>query len=383
MRICMLVLNNLLNDARVQKEARSLAQAGYRVTVFALHVGQVPSHEQLDDFQVIRIHLKSDHLKLGPFTQYVRYFEFTIRAAYLMMRFKPQVCHAHAIQALPACWLATRYAHSCLIYDAHEFEQGRDFSTAFRIPLLMQKLWTLPEDLFIRSADAIITVSDSIAQELVTSYQITTPIVIRNCPEKSNLNRQTTTLYERYSIPCDIPVIIYQGGLSEGRGLREFVRSAELVKNTAFVIVGDGALGEDLRQDADHLGEKAFVIFTGRLSLEQLPEVTASATIGVVLTENTCLNHFLTLPNKLFEYLQAGIPVIGSNMPEIARIIHDYQVGEVLDTISSEVIANSIIRLLSDPDYYRYLEENALKAAQKLNWGVESQKLLSLYQKFV
>jgi len=375
----MLVLNNLLHDARVQKEAKSLAQAGYQVTVFALHIGQVASQEQRDGFQVIRIQLKSDHWKLEPFTQYVRYFEFTIRAAQFMAKFKPWICHAHAIQALPACWLAARYAHSRLVYDAHEFEQGRDFSTAFRIPRLMQKLWALPEKLFISTADAVITVNDSIAQALVTSYQITTPVVIQNCPEKSSLAGRTTILYERYSIPPDVPIVIYQGGLSKGRGLKELVRSADLVKNTAFVIVGDGAMAEDLRHTAQQLGKQARVIFTGRLSLESLPEVTASATIGVVLTQNTCLNHFFTLPNKIFEYLQAGIPVIGSNLPEIARVIRDYQVGEVLDNISTEAIADCINRLLSDPDRYRHLAKNARIAARKLNWGIESKKLLALY----
>src|SRR3989304_10523685 len=118
MRISMLVLNNLTHDARVQKEARTRAQAGYQVTVFALQKGAVPPSEQRDGYQVFRIHLGSDRWKPGPFSQFFRYFEFTFRAAQQIKRSRANVCHAHAVQALPACWLATRNTHSRLVSDA-------------------------------------------------------------------------------------------------------------------------------------------------------------------------------------------------------------------------------------------------------------------------
>ncbi|UCH58435.1 MAG: glycosyltransferase family 4 protein [Anaerolineales bacterium] len=379
----MVVLNNLLNDARVQKEAKSLTHNGYDVVVIGIHTDKLASKEQIDGYDVIRIRLRSTKWKFRVLIQLIRYLEFTLRSAITMAKYKPHVCHAHAIQALPACWLVAKLVHSKLVYDAHEFEQGRDFSTAARIPWFMQKFWTTPELLFIRSADAVITVSDTIAQALVTSYQIQSPIVIRNAPENFKLPGPTTYLYDRYSLPSDLPIVLYQGKVNEGRGLRELISSAKMVKNVAFVIAGDGPLIDDLKNAAEENGDQTNVIFTGHIPLEILPVVTASGTIGVVLTQNTCLNHFYSLPNKIFEYLQAGIPVIGSDMPEISRVIRNFQVGEVIEHISAENIANTIHLILSNPDRYTNLKNNALNAGRKLTWEIEGVKLLNLYKKMV
>ena len=113
--------------------------------------------------------------------------------------------------------------------------------------------------------------------------------------------------------------------------------------------------------------------------MDDLPSLTAQADIGVILTQNTCLNHYYSLPNKLFEYIQAGLPVLGSNLPEIAKIIEKNKVGVIVNPQDPQDIAKGIKYLL-DSFVYSEAKDNTLQAAEKYNWENESVRLIELYQ---
>ena len=380
MNIAMLVLNNFLFDARVHKEAKTLAQAGYQVTVVAFYDGSAPEYVYQDGYHIHRIRINSRNWRVWIFTQIIRYFEFTLRAASTMIRLHPQVCHAHAIQALLPCWLAHIIARCKLVYDSHEFEQGMDFSSSTRIPKLLELTWTWPEKLLIHSTDSVITVSDSLADALARSYHIEQPVVIRNCPESKPYRAGSNYLHVKYNIPQDWPVVLYQGILTHGRGLIELVQSANELQNLAVVITGHGPLAETLMEAASKITSNTKFIFTGSIPMAHLPEMTASASIGVVLTQNTCLNHYYSLPNKLFEYVQAGLPVVGSNLPEIAKIIQEYQIGVVVDPDDPRNIASGIQQLIEKRGD-SIARKNTVRVANIYNWENESRKLIILYRK--
>lgn len=116
--------------------------------------------------------------------------------------------------------------------------------------------------------------------------------------------------------------------------------------------------------------------------MEELPSLTARASIGVILTQNTCQNHYFSLPNKLFEYLQAGLPVVGSDLPEIAHIIDENSVGVKVNPQDPLDIARGIKQLL-DPITYSTAKQNSLQAAEKYHWENESRKLITAYRLLV
>jgi len=381
MKIVMLVLNNFTHDARVHKEAKTLAAAGHEVTVLAYQDGAAPDSEHLEGFQVKRIALRTDTWRVIGLRQFLRYFEFTFRAAHVAMKLNPDVCHAHAIQALPACWLASRLQRCHLIYDAHEFEQGRDFINAKNVPSLMRRAWSLPETLFIRKAH-VITVSDSLAEALAETYHIPKPLVVRNCPESAPQALNSNWLRMNYNIPETSVIVLYQGKLHKGRGLENLVQSVKFLRGITLVIVGDGPLNDALQLMAKNLPHSTQVIFVGHVPLEELPMVTASANMGVILTQNTCLNHYYSLPNKLFEYMQAGIPVIGSNLPEIAHIIENHGIGRIVDVENPQAIAAGIQHLVNNPHDCQKMKLSTTQSAKIYNWYNEGAKLLALYESF-
>ena len=378
MNIAMLVLNNITYDTRVHKEAVSLSRAGYSVTVIGLLDNASPSREERNGYSILRLKIRSFKGNPNTLTQLFRFLEFNLLAVMCILSLHPQVCHAHAIQALPACWLAAIISRCSLIYDSHEFEQGQDFSAGSRVPHLMQSLWAWPEKLFIHSADKVLTISESLADALVRTYRIEKPLVIMNCPERSISDSHIFNDKHHVEIPPGWPVILYQGILSPGRGLLELIQSADYLNDLVLLFVGDGILFHELQRAAQSIVTNVRCTFTGKIAMEELPSLTKQANIGVILTQNTCRNHFYSLPNKLFEYLHAGLPVVGSNLPEIVHIIEENKVGVIVNPQNPQDIATGIKQLL-DNNVYNEAKQNTVKVAEIYNWEKESVKLIKLY----
>jgi glycosyltransferase involved in cell wall biosynthesis len=376
MNISMLVLNNFTNDARVHKEATTLASAGYKVLVIALWQQGLAHLEQQSGYQVIRLRLHSRSLNNRLLSPLIKYLEFAWQIWRLSGRNPAQIYHANDANTLPAAWLASKRNHAKLVYDAHELETGRNFSGG-SITGIYRSIWTFPEKIFINKVQSVITVSPSIANMLEHQYHVPLPHVILNCPElkkTSNSNR----LRQELNIPENCKILLYQGRVAIGRGIETFLNAVQQVENAVGVVLGDGPALETLR-DRLRSGEWERVYFLGQVPLSDLPSYTASADLGVVLTQDTCLNHHYSLPNKLFEYLHAGLPVICNNLPEMARVVQDYQVGELTDSEDPSSIAKSIQSILSDPIRFAQMKANTYKVAENYNWQNESKKLLKVY----
>ena len=153
-----------------------------------------------------------------------------------------------------------------------------------------------------------------------------------------------------------------------------------MVNNTSGVVLGDGtALDSFLAKVRS--GDWQHIYFPGKVPLDELPSYTASADLGIVLIQDTSLSFRYSIPNKLFEYIHAGIPIIASDLPEIGRVIRETGTGEVCDFSDPYAIAAAIQRILSDPKYYSQLQQNTRKAANDYNWQNEGKKLLDEYKK--
>jgi glycosyltransferase involved in cell wall biosynthesis len=237
----------------------------------------------------------------------------------------------------------------------------------------------LPERLVIGRADAVITVCDSIADELAKRYHIIRPHVVRNVPEYQPV-WQPVDLHKRLNIADDVPLVIYQGAVTANRGLEQLIDAMVLLDRIAFIVLGDGPLLGFIRRLVYQRDLDNRVHLLGRVPLADLPSYTAGADIGVSLIQNACLSYYYCLPNKLFEYLHAGLPVVVSNFPEMGRVVRQFNVGELANPADPAEIAAAIRRILDDPACYGRRGLNARTAAAHFTWALEARQLLQVYR---
>ena len=234
--------------------------------------------------------------------------------------------HASDLYVLPALKAAAHRHGGRLVLDARELYPHVD-ATAGKP--WARWLWSAVEHRYLPHTDAVLTVNDSIADRMAMTYGIERPVVSRNVPERQDVPR-TDALRERLGIPTERRIVLYQGLVRAGRGLERLVDAMRDVPDAALVVIGDGPAKAALqRQATDALGTQAH--FLPHTPPDDLLRLTASADLGVHVPEPITESIRLALPNKLFEYLMAGLPVVVADIPEMRRVVEQFDVGLVVD----------------------------------------------------
>jgi glycosyltransferase involved in cell wall biosynthesis len=294
------------------------------------------------------------------------------------------VYHAHDLTALPAAILARRNRRGHLVYDSHElFLEAGIVAEAGPARRVMQAL----EGRWVKAADAVITVNDSIAAELRRRYRPRRTLVLHNVPplwepppQRPDLLRTTA------GIASDDFVALYHGGFLAGRGLEQTVEALlePGLEGVHLVLMGRGVLLDRL------LALASDPRFGGRIHVlppvppaELLPWV-ASADLGLALTQPTTLNNRLSSPNKMFETIATGTPIVMSDFPEMRRVIRDDPagpLGALCDPTDVRAIGGAIRSIVElSPEERAALRARCLKAArERWNWERESRALVDLY----
>jgi len=193
---------------------------------------------------------------------------------------------------------------------------------------------------------------------------------VRNVPL---LEREIKTINAKF--PTKHKTVLYQGVLNPGRGLKPMIKALHLLDNVALIIIGYGKVTDELIQFAkDELLENR-VHFLGRIPHEELPNYTKLAHIGMVLEEPLGLSFEFSLPNKLFDYMHAELPIICGNLPEIKRVVKAYKVGVVVEDYAPETIAKAIKELLNNTELYQQIKQSQQKAKNVFCWGKEQRKI--------
>ncbi|MFO7908027.1 MAG: glycosyltransferase [Pirellulaceae bacterium] len=389
--VSMIVWNEFLNDARVLKEAQTLEAAGYQVTVHALlEPGLTYEKESISPgINVVRVarnpfwrfqrRIEGKHAKRSSQSRFGQFLKLIARSwthlvlAIRLLFSRPDAIHAHDVNVLPTAWLAARVARIPLVYDAHEISTSREGYKAFR-----SLVGGLEKRIMPRAA-ATITTTAARAKFFARAYRIPRPVVLQNRPRLIR-NEPSACIREELGLTEPWPIVLYQGGLQSGRGLPMLVRAAEHIPDAYFVFIGGGRLEAELRALTETLGLNERVYFIRTVALAKLPSYTASADIGVQPIENTCLNHFTTDSNKLFEYVMAGLPVVASRLPEIRRVVQAHELGLLVSPGNRGELIAALRRLVSDSDLRTHYAANARNAAKTLNWESQEQALLDLYE---
>lgn len=379
--ICLHAAVDLDADVRARRTATALARGGFRVTAIDVTHGQaVPSpvtgvavcHVRLPVW--VKRHRDPGSPVLWVASKVVRMVAGTVAVA----RVRADVYHACDIAALPAAWLAAKLHRGALVLESYELPMVQ--AHVRRRPLV-RLVAGLAIRLLIPAADAVIVVSEPIAAEVKRRYAIRSVHVVRNTPEyfprvRSNLLRR------HLALPRGTRIALYQGGFQENRGLELLVRAAQhLPSNVVIALMGAGEAEERLRALARDLKVADRLRLLPPVPYRDLLRWTASADAGLLLLPpDHSLSIRWCLPNKLFEYLMAGLPVIASRLDAVAGIINKYEVGVVADSLEPHAVAHVIQSLMDASQRRMEMRERALKAVStELRWEVEQMRLLAVY----
>jgi glycosyltransferase involved in cell wall biosynthesis len=297
---------------------------------------------------------------------------FCVRAARVAAGLRPDVYHCHDFDTLLAGRLANRRHRAKQVYDSHELygHLSVDRPMRLRAPAIHAL-----ERFFLRGVDASIAVSDSFADHLVRDFGIARPVVLRNIPD-------TSVAPESVAVPeafrTGAPTLLYVGGIQRARGIEETVRAVAQMHGAHLVVMGPGFPADEARVRAlvAELGLGDRVHLVPPVRHEDVTTVSSHATLAVIPFQNTCLSHYLTIPNKIFEALHAGLPVVAADFPELRAIVERFDCGRVCDASDPSSIAAAVKEVLADRER---LAANARAAASELTWDRERERLLDLY----
>jgi glycosyltransferase involved in cell wall biosynthesis len=289
-----------------------------------------------------------------------------------------EVFHAHDLNTLPvASALATRTG-APLIYDAHELYP--DISTLSR---LESRVWRLIERRLIGTADEVLTVCESISEVFSQRYSISPPTVLLNAPRPRGLepsaDNDDRELFRELGLDAALPVVLYQGGFSPHRGLRTLVLSMHELTDGILVLMGWGSLEAELRSLVDRSGLEQRVLIAPPVPQSEVLTYCRQATVGVIPYEPRGLNNLFSTPNKLFDFMMAGVPVVGTSLPEMDRFILGCDIGVTVPPSDPAQLGTALRELIADPQRRHRMSENARAASRRFSWDVESAKLVDVY----
>jgi glycosyltransferase involved in cell wall biosynthesis len=262
------------------------------------------------------------------------------------------------------------------VYDSHELYSEQDFSDRER------RRWTEIEAKYIGACDVVITVNQSIATELEQRYGLSGVRVIYNAERAQGTPPASRRLHEAFALSAEKRIVLLQGGLSAGRNLEVLVDAMRYVQHpdVVLVVLGEGLLLHRLQQIARQEGLKGRVFFHAAVPQGALLGLTAAAEAGVIPYQSTCLNNHYCTPNKLFEFIAAGLPILATDLPEIRRIVEGHGIGLVGDTSSPRKLAALMDDFFSDTQRLAAWKARAAVARQSICWEQEEKKLAEIYE---
>lgn len=355
------VTSDLVADNRVHKVCTTLTKTGFDVFLVGRQLrGSLPVNNRPYKTKRFRLIFRK-----GP----LFYTEYNFRLFLFLLFKKSGILLSNDLDTLPANFCASRIKNIPLVYDSHEyFTEVPELINRPRI----QKIWETLESKMVPKIKYAYTVCDSIAKIYNEKYG-TQFHVVRNLPVKQSFQPRNNPEQKQKTI-------LYQGAVNVGRGLEQAILAMKFIEDAQLVIAGDGDIKTNLEKlvSDEKLQEK--VKFTGRLPLEELAKLTPKADLGLSIEEDLGLNYRFALPNKLFDYIQAQVPVLVTNLPEMAAIVNHYKIGKICNTLETKNLAQTIDEALNDSGKRKTWKENLKIAANDLTWEKEEKKLLAIFQ---
>ncbi len=403
-QVAMAVTNDMSADRRVMRHAATLRGAGYAVTV--VHRAEsgerrVESGEWRTEngelaaargalstlhspFSVLRSPLSTPHTRGWRF-----YAEYNIALWRRLLQLKPNAVWANDTDTLPGCWLAARRLHCPLVMDAHELFP--------EVPEIQHKplvkwVWRTLERMLMPRCNALLTVCQSVADYYKREYGLEFKVV-RNISEECGMRNEKLNVpaanSPRLTPHSSLKTLLYQGSVNLGRGVDWAIDALEYLPQCRLVVAGKGDLLEQMKAYAASKPWADRIQFLGQVPPDELPALTRQADVGLVMLEDMGLSYHYALPNRIGDFVAAGVPMVVSDLPEMAAVVRRFGVGEIISneecgmkndelagapTKPSLALARAVERVLAR----EWTEADFAEARKDMDWNNEKQKLLEI-----
>jgi glycosyltransferase involved in cell wall biosynthesis len=399
----LMLTNDRQIDRRILLQADSLQEDGWEVKILAM---PTDSPSRVEDPRVIRIGSQNEHalrrenLVLSLYRAVRRHlsmnswlmrqlkglaWRFVVdqERFYLRLFLEESLRHpanvvvAHDLPMLAVGRQAAQAFGARLVYDSHELYCEQEF------PRWQQRTWAEIESRHIHACDQVITVNPSIASELTRRYGVAEISVIHNAERMPTEPLKSDYFHQRFKLPARARVLLYQGGLSAGRNIEALVDAMARMsaKDIHLVLLGDGQLSEHLTKRITLLGLGQCVHLHPGVAQEDLLRLTASADAGIIPYQATCLNNYYCTPNKLFEFIAAGLPILASDLPELRRLVEQNEIGLVRDLSSPRATAEAISEFFGDELEMEQRRQRLNVVQKSVSWQQEGEHLKRIYRK--
>ncbi|MCA0932815.1 glycosyltransferase [Lutimonas saemankumensis] len=353
-RIIISASNDLATDQRIHRTCECFNELGFEI----LLIGRRGKTDVPCDKQI-----KVKRFSLLIHKGFLFYAELNFRLFLTLLFSRKQILYSNDLDTLLPNYLVSKLTATPLIYDSHElFTEVPELISRNHV----RNFWMKLEEFIFPRLKNVITVNRKIAEFYSAKYGV--PItVIRNVPiPVLNLDHKTRSMSAKNN------KIIYQGSLNLGRGIELMIDAMQFLPNYKLNIFGDGDISDHLRQRVFDLGLDEQISFAGRLNPKELKTHTKQSVVGLSLEEDLGLNYRYCLPNKVFDYIHGGIPIIVSDLPLLSDLVSSYKIGKVLKNRDPQELASTIVSVVKNKKSYL---KNLEVAANNLNWNNEKIKL--------
>ncbi|MBP5497234.1 MAG: glycosyltransferase [Bacteroidales bacterium] len=368
-RVILSVTEDLYTDQRMDKMSLFLHKKGFDVTLVGRCYGDSPVLEKRP--------YKTKRLRLLFRKGSIFYAEYTVRLLFYLLFKKCDLLVANDLDTLLPNYLVSKWRKKPLVYDSHEYFCG-ELSVVSKP--ISYKVWHGIEKFCFPKLKTVITVSQSIVDQYEKEYGIR-PYLVRNIPPAAT--PLVTATRQSLQMPDDKTVLLLQGsGINEGRGGEEIVQAMQYLPDCHLFIVGNGTVLPQLKKMSAEMHLQDRITFVPRQTPENLFNYTSLADMGMAIDTDQSANLRFSLPNKIFDYIKAGLPMVVSNLVERARIVKQYKVGTIAESVTPEALA-AAVKELSDPELLAQCRENCKTAARELTWENEEKVLEQVYAPYL
>lgn len=364
LHVTVLVSNDLVFDQRVKKTCDTLIREGFNITLVGRKLkGSKPIDRP---YKTVRFRL--------PFTKGAFFYAcLNLRLLFFLLFKKTDVILANDLDTLAPAFLVARLRGLALVYDSHEYFTEAAGLTHRTIP---KRTWELIEGFIFPRLRHVYTVNETIANIYREKYHVNVKVV-RNIPTESSQPPKLSMA--DLNLPEDKKIVILQGAyLDIDRGAKEAALAMQYLDDVLLVVIGEGQEMSIVREIAERPGIKGKIAVFGKMPFEQLQQYTMQAALGLSLDKDTHLNYKYSLPNKLFDYLRAGIPVLTSKLPELVRIIEAKKIGTFISSHEPIDLARDIRSALGNPNLPVW-KQNATEAGKEFSWENEARTIVQIF----
>jgi glycosyltransferase involved in cell wall biosynthesis len=365
------VTNSITHDQRVQRIAGTVSGLGCDITIIGRKVDGSSSKDDFSHFKIIRFKM----VFTGGFLFYMFY---NIRLFFYLLFHRYDLLVSNDLDTLLPNFLVSKIKHLPLVYDSHEYFTG--------VPELQTRpfvkwVWKTIEKSIFPELKYVMTVSESISRQYEKEYGVKA-VVVRNCSRKTT-ERDRFTRGELSIMEDHLLGIIQGTGINIDRGSEELIDAVNISEKVSLLVVGSGNVLEALKEKVRVNDLSDRVKFIPAVPWPELMKYTRSADVGFSLDKDTNINYRFSLPNKIFDYFSAGIPVIAGNLPEAGRLVTTNNCGIVIPEVTVSEINKALTVLKENRGMLADLKKNAEKASESLNWETESEIVTSFYNKII